>query len=110
MGPAVEPNELFLAFTVDQGGNVAKAVENLGIPCLKCYAHRLNTAVMWALGIGGSGERKKNKPVEELLKKLAALVGVFSHSPVNNDRLRQLQELEESLSTVHELVRRNDTG
>ena len=43
------------------------------------------------------------------MKKLAACVGVFSHSAVNNDMLQELQQLEEDLYRIYELIRRNDT-
>ena len=45
----------------------------------------------------------------ELMKKLAACVGVFSHSAVNSDMLKELQKLEEDLHHISELIRRNDT-
>ncbi|CAB1118168.1 unnamed protein product [Ectocarpus sp. CCAP 1310/34] len=44
-----------------------------------------------------------------LMKKLAAMVGVFNHSAVNNDELKELQRLEEGFSRIYELLRRNDT-
>ncbi|CAB1100363.1 unnamed protein product [Ectocarpus sp. CCAP 1310/34] len=43
-------------------------------------------------------------------RKLAAMVGVFSHSAVNNDELKELQRLEEGFSRIYELLRRNDTS
>ena len=43
------------------------------------------------------------------MKKLTACVGVFSHSAVNNDILKELQKLEEDLHRMYELIRRNDT-
>ena len=38
--------------------------------------------------------------MDELLKKLAACFGVFSHSAVNNDMLKELQKLEEDLHYI----------
>ena len=43
----------------------------------------------------------------ELMKTLAACVGVFSHSAVNNDMLKGLQKLGEDLHCIYELIRRN---
>ena len=39
------------------------------------------------------------------MKKLAACVGVFSHSAVNNDKLKDIQRLEEDLQRVYDLIR-----
>ena len=36
-------------------------------------------------------------------------VGVFSHSAVNNNMLKDFQKLEEDLHRIYELIRRNDT-
>ena len=44
------------------------------------------------------------------MKKLAACVGVWSHSAVNNDKLKDIQrQLEEDFHEIYELLRRNDT-
>ena len=75
---------------------------------IKCNCHRVNSAVLWSLGISGAAARCKNKAMGELMKKLAACVGVFSHSTVNNDMLKELQKLEEDLHRRYELIRRND--
>lgn len=104
----MEPKDVFLAFTVDQGGNVVNACTALGVPVVKWNCHRVNTAVLWASGIAGNGRR--NRAMGEVMKKLAALVGVFSHSVVNNDKLKELQRLEEELHAVCELIRRNAQG
>ena len=45
-----------------------------------------------------------------LMKKLAACVGVWIHSAVNNDKLKDMQRwLEEDFHEIYELLRRNDT-
>ena len=56
----------------------------------------------------GSAARCKQEAMGELMKKLAACVGVFSHSAVKNDMLKELQQLEEDLHRTYELIRRND--
>ena len=111
MGPDVKPKDVFLAFTVDQGGNVVNACILLEVEVIKCNAHRLNSATMWALRICGSVKKCENPEMEKLMKKLAALVGVFSHSAVNNDEFKDIQteSLEEGFDNVLELIRRNDT-
>lgn len=109
MGKSVEPKGVFLAFTVDQGKNIVNACRALGVPVVECNCHRVNSAVLWALGIAGSATTCKNKLMGDLMKKLAALVGVFSHSAVNNDMLKAIQRLEADLHRVYELIRRNDT-
>ena len=44
------------------------------------------------------------------MKKLAACVGVWRHSAVNNDKLKDIQrQLEEDFHKIYELIRRNDT-
>lgn len=109
MGENVEPIDVFLAFSVDQGANIINACEALGVQVIRCNAHRLNTGTLWALGIAGSANNIKNKEMGDLMKKLAACVGVFSHSAVNNDELKEIQKLQEDLRRVYELIRRNDT-
>ena len=90
---------------MDQGGNIVDACEALGVEVIKCNCHRVNSAVMWSLGISDAAARCKNKAMGELMKKLAACVGVFSHSVVNNDILKELQKLEENLHRIYELIR-----
>ncbi|CAB1103007.1 unnamed protein product [Ectocarpus sp. CCAP 1310/34] len=107
MGESVQPSDVFLAFTVDQGKNIINACTALGVTVVECNCHRLNTAVVWALGIAGKG--RLNPAMGTLMKKLAAMVGVFSHSAVNNDELKELQRLEEGFSRIYELLRPNDT-
>ena len=62
VGDRVEPSDVFLAFAVDQGLNVVKAIEALNVPVVVCNAHRLNTVVCWMLGIAGS-DKTCNNPV-----------------------------------------------
>lgn len=91
VGEGVKPKDVFLAFTVDQGGNVVTACRALGVKVTKYNCYRVNSAVLWALGIAGSEAKCKNKPMGFLLKKLAAFVGVWSHSAVKNDKLKDIQ-------------------
>ena len=70
---------------------MVNACRSLGVPVLLCRAHRINSAVMWMLGIAGSAARCQNRDMRELIQRAAALVGVFSHSAVNNDALREVQ-------------------
>ena len=110
MGESVEPKDVFLVFMVDQGRNVVNACAALGVEVIKCNCHRVNSAVLWSLGIAGSATTCKNKPMGALMKKLAACVGVWSHSTVNNDKLKDIQmQLEEDFHEIYELLRRNDT-
>ena len=74
MDESVEPKEVFLAFTVDQGGNVVNACAALGVEVIKCNCHRVNSAVLWSLGVAGSATTCKNNPMGALMKKLAACV------------------------------------
>ena len=72
--------------------------------------HRVNSAVLWSLGIAGSATTCKNKPMGILMKKLAACAGVWSHSAVKNDKLKNIQrQLEEDIHEIYELLRRIDT-
>eukprot|EP00904_Undaria_pinnatifida_P010346 jgi/Undpi1/6441/HiC_scaffold_20.g08922.m1 len=109
MGEDVEPTDVFLAFTVDQGGNVVNACKSLDVDVLKCNAHRLSSVTMWALGVNGPVNTCENPAMEKLMKGLAALVGVFSHSTVNNNELKAIQKLQEEFHKIYELIRRNDT-
>ena len=94
---------------MNKGGNVVNACEALGVEVIKSSCHRVNSAVLWTLGISGAAARCKNKATGKLMKKLAARVGFISHSAVNNDMLKELQKLEESLHRVYKLIKRNDT-
>ena len=85
----MEPNDVFLAFMVDQGGNVVNACEALGVEVIKYNYHLVNSATLWSLGISGSAATCKNKAMGDLTKKLIACVGVFSHSAVNSDKLKE---------------------
>ena len=110
MGEDVTPKDVSLTFfTVDQGGNVVNACIMLGVAVINCNAHRLNSVTMWALGIRRSVKTCENPGIEKLMKRLAAVVGVFSHSAVNNDKLKEIQKLQDGFSKIYDLIRRNDT-
>ena len=85
------------------------ACEALSVGIIKSNCHCANSAVLGSLDISGAAARCKNKSIGELVKKLAACVGVFSHSAVNNDILKELQKLEKDLHRIYEPIRRNDT-
>ena len=113
-----EPNDVFVAATVDQGGNMVNAFRNLGVPVLVCTGHRLNTAIKWSLGIAGTftaggGGTCKNAQLRSLLQRASAMVGVFSRSPVSNDEFKSLQRemkhMNGDIPDVLELIQRNDT-
>ena len=109
MGESVEPKDFFLAYTVDQGGNVVNVCAALGVE-IKYNCHRANSAVLWSLGVAGSATTCKNKPMGAPMKKLSACVGVWSHSAVNSDKLKDIQrQLEEDFHGMYELLRGNDT-
>lgn len=102
VGSDVQPAVALLGFVVDQGGDVFDAVKALHIlPTFKVHRARLEHGTH--VGIGNRrvtyDSRCKNKPIEKLMKRLAALLEVFSHSAVNNDELKLLQELKEELGT-----------
>ena len=52
--------------------------------------HRINSATLWGLGISGSAATYKKKAMDNLMQKLAACVGVFSHFAVNNDKVKDV--------------------
>ena len=83
---------MFVAATVDQGGNVVNTCKAQGLPTLLCRAHRINSSVLWALGIAGSEKKCQHADMKNLIGKADALVGVFTHSSVNNDALRVIQK------------------
>ena len=83
--------------------------KGIGVEVIKYNCHRVNSEVLWSLGISGVAARCKNKAMGELMKKLAAHVGSISHSVINNDMLKEFQKLEEDLHRIYELIKRNDT-
>ncbi|CAN0242260.1 unnamed protein product, partial [Pylaiella littoralis] len=75
-----EPSNIYISATVDQGGNMINAFRAMGVPTLICSGHRLNSAVQWATGIGGSFKSDgsgtcKNRLGHELVRKATAMVG-----------------------------------
>lgn len=109
-----EPSNMYIAATVDQGGNMINAFRNMSVPTLVCSGHRLNSAVQWATGIGGSFKQDgtgtcKNRLAHELVRKATAMVGHLSHSVCNNDEFKQVQRELEEICNLLELIRRDDT-
>lgn len=68
--------------------------------------HRVRRYRQRPVEVVGSEYTYKNPEMERLMKKLAACVGVFSHSAVNNDKLKEMQTLHEESQVLYELVRR----
>lgn len=91
MGKDVCSADVFVAGTADPGTNVLNALRELDIPVFICAAYRLNTPVMWALGINGSATTGQNPEAKEVIARLAALIGVFSCSDVNNNSMHDAQ-------------------
>lgn len=107
-----EPSNIHTAATVDQDGNIIKAFENMGVPVLLCAAHRLNSMVGWGVGTNGTssaGGTCKNRTMAGLFSRAAAMVGKFSHSPKNNNKLQEIQRRRNGPNSVLELIGRNDT-
>ena len=109
-----EPSNIYVAATVDQGGNMINAFGNMGVPVLICSGHRLNSAVSRATGITGSFNKDgsgtcKNRPCKELVTKATAMVGRMTHSVCNNDAFKKVQQEVSELTSILELTRRNDT-
>lgn len=105
-GLDVQAKDVFIAFTVDQGGNAVNAIKALGVEVVMCCAHRLKTVVSWMLGTFSSAATCKNPDMEKLTKRLAACVGKFSNSAIDNSKLNDIQELAAAFSKVCELTRR----
>jgi hypothetical protein len=105
--------DIFVAGTIDQGGNVYNAVRDSGVPAITCAGHRLNSAVHWMLGISGTIDKQKtckNSELREVLSAVAAMVGHFSHSSTSNDILHMIQaHLWGGDQYTVNLIRRNDT-
>ena len=108
-GNDCDPKDIFIGATCDQGRNFINALESMGIPVNVCYAHKNNSVVGWGLGINRSANTCKNEDARKLMIKEAAMVGHFSHSTVNNDAFKDVQNDTEELKKTLELVRRNDT-
>ena len=88
------PKEASLAVIVDQGGDV-NAFKSLNGEVFKCNARRLSSVTMSASGLNGSINTPENLAIERLTRRLMALVGVFSHSAVNDDNLKNIENLQE---------------
>lgn len=109
-----EPRDIYIAATVDQGRNLINAFDNMGVPVLICSGHRLNSAVSWSTGIGGTYAKDgagtcKNRACRDLVTKVTAMVGHMTHSVCNNDAFKKVQAEVTELTSLLELVRRNDT-
>lgn len=64
----------------------------MDLPALLCRAHGLTSCGICALGIAGSQINYKHTSKKKLVEKLAAFVGIFSRSSVNNDVLRAIKK------------------
>ncbi|CAM9575148.1 unnamed protein product, partial [Ectocarpus sp. 4 AP-2014] len=111
----VPPKDVYIAATVDQGGNMVNVFKNLGIPVQICSGHRLNSGIGWGLGISGTYNQQtcagacKNKTLRKLMSTMTACAGLFNHAPCNNDELREVQSTIAEMTRSLEVVRRNDT-
>ena len=90
--PGCRPSELFVAATSDSASNCKAAAVVLGVPHHPCDAHRLNTAVRWGMGTGGSEESCRNEPGRELIGRVCAAVAHFTRSPRRGELFRKVQE------------------
>jgi len=86
-----EPMDVYIAATVDQGGNIVNAFKCLLVPVLICSAHRLNSMVSWGIGINGSEGNSGNPSLNDLINCASGLVTRFSHSAVASDALKDIQ-------------------
>ena len=99
--------DVYIAATVDQGGNILKAFRCLLVPVLVCSAHRLNSMVAWGIGINGFEENCRNPGLRDLIKRTSSLVSKFNHSPVASDAVNDVQR--EMGKTVLQRSHRNET-
>ena len=90
--PGVKPKDVYIAATVDQGLNVVNACKALGLEALLCLCHRINSLVLWAVGISGSASTCKKPDGRVLVGSGTLTVGVWSHCGYNNDAFRDVQE------------------
>ena len=97
---------MFIAFIVDQVGNIVNAIKSLGVEVVMCFAHRLNTVVTWMLGTSESGSTCRDGETDE---KTSAVRQQIHPLCDNNSELKNVQELQKTFSKVYELIRRNDT-
>jgi hypothetical protein len=120
MGGNVQPKDVYVGATVDQGGNLLKAIKMCEVPSIKCFMHRLNTCVQWATGLAGTPPKDgepgtvKNAPMKDLISRGGAVVNHFAHSSVANDALYDIQDkLFEAVDAESgqplNVVKRNDT-
>ena len=80
-----EPMDVYIAATVDQGGNIVNAFKCLLVPVIIYSAHRLNSMVSWGVGINGSEGNSRNPSLNDLIKRAS------SHSAVASDALKDIQ-------------------
>ena len=106
-----EPMDVYIAATVDQGGNIVNAFKCLLVPVIIYSAHRLNSMVSWGVGINGSEgnsrNTSRNPSLNDLIKRASGLVSRFSHSAVASDALKDIQR--EMGTKVLQPSRRCDT-
>ena len=109
-GNDCDPKDIFIGATCDQGRNFINALESMGIPMNVCLLRTQEQQCgRLGLGINGSANTCKNEDARKLMNKAAAMVGHFSHSTVNNDAFKDVQNDTEELEKTLELVRRHDT-
>jgi hypothetical protein len=86
--------DVYVAGTVDQGDNIINALKALRVPVMTCAAHRLNTAVQWAIGFAGTTDKQKtckNPESRAVFAKNASMVSHFSYSSTRTHLMKQIQ-------------------
>lgn len=66
-----------ITITTDGGGNVVNVAEELGVPHIPCFAHRLNNVVM------GAVDAKESAKVKLIFKKMNRIVKFFKKGEGN---------------------------
>lgn len=88
-GEDVRPCEVFISATVDPASAFADACTHLGLNSILCRGHRLDSAVVRALGLDDDGGNTcENTAMKGLVGKCSSLLGLFSNSAVDNEALR----------------------
>ncbi len=76
--------EKVLTSVTDNGSNVMKAVQDMGIRCISCYTHLLNLVVMEVI--------KSTPPLQQVREQVSKVVTMTKTSPAAQEKLDWIQE------------------
>lgn len=83
---------MFICGTADQGETALNAFKGLDVPGLVCAVDRVNSSIMWALGISAGSAPGSNVAGGEVVSRAASLIRTFSYHAIGIDGTGNAQD------------------